>query len=94
MCSTTALTPTSNITTNKKKKEPLVNWSEQEVEEWFLSTKYKDFAYKFKRLNGKELSQLTKEDFLQGCPEMGDTIYNAIQELKGKHLSKINKIIK
>ena len=42
-----------NYNNKSKKKEPLVNWSEQEVEELFLSTKYKHFVSKFQRFNGR-----------------------------------------
>ena len=90
MRSTTGLTPT----TNTNNRGPLVNWSKQEVEKWFLDTKYKDFALNFRFLNGKELSELTEAQFKSRCPEMGDAIYNTIQKLKGKHLFKINIIIK
>ena len=61
-CSTTEQTPTPTKTTNTNNTS-IVDWNEQKVEKWFLNTKYKDFASKFKFLNGKELSELIEAQF-------------------------------
>jgi hypothetical protein len=61
----------------------LGEWDKEEVQAWFLWSKFEYYAKKFYPLDGKDLAGLTKEDFLRRCPEMGDVIYNALQELKG-----------
>jgi len=77
-----SISDSSNGTTVESK--PLMEWSENEIQNWILSTKYANHAQASKHLNGKELAGLSKEDFLRRCPEMGDVIYNAVQELKGE----------
>jgi len=61
--------------------KPVEEWTEDEVEKWFLEGRFAEFAPKFKGLSGKSLAGLQKEDFLRRCPEMGDVIYNAVQAL-------------
>ena len=63
----------------------LAVWTKEEVQQWFLSSTYSDYAPKFLSLNGKDIPGLTEAQFKSRCPEMGDVIYNAIQEYKEKN---------
>ena len=60
-------------------------WTSEVVQHWFTSN-YGKYRQKFDGLNGKDLVRLSEAQFKSRCPEMGDVIYNAVQELKGKEI--------
>ena len=62
----------------------LVEWTSEEVQKWFSVSNYSKHTQKFDGLNGKDLACLTEVQFKVRCPEMGDVIYNAVQEFKEK----------
>ena len=43
--------------------KPLVNWTKDEVQQWFKSSKYSDYARRFLGLDGKDLAGLTEVQF-------------------------------
>ena len=73
--------PTQNQPSNPVPK-PLSAWTNKDVQEWFLSSKYKNYAPKFLGLDGEELAGMKEEQFKSRCPDKGDVIYNKMQELK------------
>jgi hypothetical protein len=66
--------------------KPLVAWTSEEVQQWFLSSKYNDYAPKFLRLDGKDLAGLSEQSFerIINDTAQGIALYNAVQELKGE----------
>ena len=54
-------------------------FSVEEVQNWFETFQggiLKQYAAKFKGLNGYLMMELSKDDYIRRCPEMGDVIYN------------------
>jgi len=53
------------------------------VGNWFKTKEdFKEHVDSFK-MGGETLADLTKEDCLRRCPDMGDAIFNAVAKLKG-----------
>lgn len=65
--------------------KPLVEWSKEEVQDWFRKSEYSQHSEHFK-LSGKALASLTKEDFQKeiGSAATGSALYSAFQELNVK----------
>ena len=72
--------------TSVPSSKPLANWTKEEVQQWFLSSKYSAFATKFPGLNGIDLAGLSKGDFVLIVKDaaQGIVLYNAVQALKGQ----------
>ncbi|KAL6077812.1 hypothetical protein QOT17_001848 [Balamuthia mandrillaris] len=66
-----------------KASRPLEEWSAQEIQSWLQQEDLACFAPAFAQLNGKRVSQLTKDDLQKEFGSLGGSvIYHAIQELK------------
>jgi len=65
-------------------KKPLNEWTADEVQQWFQKNDFSEYYPKFKGLSGKLLSELSENNFLRRCPEVGDALYNIIQKLKAQ----------
>ena len=87
------LKPSMQITskTSDGPSKPLVEWTEEEVQEWISnSKKFKKFASRFSFLTGEDLAGLSEANFLRRCPEMGDVMYNEVQKLQQKLGTSLN----
>lgn len=68
-------------------EKPIEEWTGEEVQHWFKSGDFKKFAPNFANLNGRALSELSKEDLDRKFDLASIAIFNAIQQLKGSTTS-------
>jgi hypothetical protein len=69
---------------NSLPKDP-TKWSVDQVQEWFAAHKlgkWRKHALQFADVDGEELCEMEKEDFLRRVPCNGDIIFNDIAKLK------------
>ena len=74
----------------------LSDWTLKEVKNWFSLPENQvlkeDFQF-FKELTGKELAEMTKQNFIEKSPKFGNLIYFALQNFKSKIIFFFKKII-
>ncbi|KAL6050468.1 hypothetical protein QOT17_019779 [Balamuthia mandrillaris] len=64
-------------------KKPLEEWSAQEIQSWLQQEGLARFAPAFVQLNGKHVSQLTKDDLQKEFGNLqGGVLFNALQPLR------------
>ena len=62
----------------------LANWTKEEVQAWFLSSDFKEFASRFP-LSGMYLAGFTEAQFQKELGNVqGSALYNTMQALKGE----------